>query len=117
MIAAVIARAEKSPGSRRTFYLTAVVAYVDETGLRIFGKPVRRRRKWRAIIAWCRDRNRKFAQAAFVHERRSPMDFFVDRSIVNDLGRNRIALRFVPTIDNFLGFALESEAINVSRSS
>src|SRR5262245_31577270 len=114
MIAAVIARAEKNPGSRRAFYLTAVVAYVDETGLRIFGKPVRRRRKRCAIITWCRDGNRKFAQPAFVHERRSPVDFFVDRSIVNELRRNWIALRLVPTIDNFLGFALQPEAVDLS---
>src|SRR5262245_65833463 len=102
MIAAVIARTEKNPRSCWAFYLTAVVADVDETGLRIFGKPVRCRRKRCAIIPWCRDRNRKFAQAAFVHERRSPMNFFMDRSIVNDLRCNRITLRFVPTIDNLL---------------
>src|SRR5262245_57033843 len=117
MIAAVIARAEKDTRSRWAFYLTAIVANVDETGLRIFGKPVRSGRKRRAIVARCRDRNWKFPQAAFVHEQRSPMDFFMDRSIINDPRRNRMALRFVPTIDNLLGFALEPEAIDVSRSS
>src|SRR5262245_64609775 len=96
MIAAVIARAEKDTRSRRAFYLTAIVADVDETGLRIFGKPVRSRRKRRAIVARCRDRNRKFAQAALIHERRTPMDFFVNRSLFDDLRRNRMALRFVP---------------------
>src|SRR5215467_13492282 len=113
MITSVIARTEKDTRSCRAFYLTTVVADVDETSLRIFGKPVRRRRKRRAIVARCRDRNRKFAQAAFVHERRSPMDFFVNRSIVNDLRRNRITLRFVPTIDNFLGFALQAKAVDL----
>src|SRR5262245_53901720 len=117
MITSVIARTEKDTRSRWAFYLTTVVADVDETSLRIFGKPVRRRRKRRAIVARCRDRNRKFAQAAFVHQRRSPMDFFMDRSIINDPRWDRIALGLVPPIDNFLGFALEPEAIYVSRSS
>src|SRR5262249_22340036 len=113
MIASVIARTEKNPRSCRAFYLTAVVADVDETSLRIFGKPVRRRRKRRAIVARCRDRNRKFAQPAFIRERCALMNFFMNQSLFDNLRRDRIALRLVPSIDDLFGFALQPEAVDL----
>src|SRR6266536_792312 len=113
MIAAVVARAEKNTGSGRAFDMAAVVADVDETRLRILGKPVRRRRKWRAIVSWSRNGNREFAQATFIHERRSPMNFFMNDSLFDDLRWDRIALRLVPTINDLLGFTLQSEAIDL----
>src|SRR5262245_22091655 len=113
MIAAVIARTEKNPRSCWAFYLTTVVTDVDETGLRIFGKPVRCRRKRCAIVARCRDRNRKFPQAALIQQRRSPMNFFMDRSIINDPRWDRIALRLVPPIDNFFVFTLQAKAVDL----
>ena len=107
MVAAVIARAEKHAGSRRAFDMAAVVADVDDAGLRIFCEPVRRRGERRAVVTGRGNGNREFAQTAFLHQRRTRVDDFVHRRFFDDLRRNRIALRFVPAIDDLFRFTLK----------
>ncbi len=117
MITAMVAGAEKNTGSSRAFDLAAVVADVDQTRLWIFGEPVRGRSERRAIISRSRDGNREFAQAPFIHKRRSHMNFFVNRGLFNNLRWDWIALRLVPAVDDLFRFTLQPKAVDLSRCS
>ena len=115
MVSTVVARTEKHARSCRAFDMAAVVADVDDAGLRVLGEPVRRRGKRRAVVAWSRNWNWKFSETAFLQQVRSRVNDFMHRRIIDDARRYRIRLRLIPAVDDLLRFALKPEAVNLSR--
>src|SRR5687767_5681908 len=115
MIAAVIARAEKNSGPRRTLHLAAVIPDVDVAGLQIFGEPMGRRRKRRAVIARRRNRYGELPERFFFHQRGADVNFFMHWCVVDYFWRDWLALRLIPTIDDFLRLTLQPESIDAPR--
>ena len=50
-----------------------------------------------------------------LQQRSADVDFFMHRRLVDNLRRDRIALRMIPAVDNFFRRALQAEAINLPR--
>src|SRR5262245_33454082 len=108
----ILRRAGHEAAERGSLDQTAIIADISLSGFRIFGNPMPASDVRAIIETRRRNRDGKFIETALREQFIAFVNFLLAWPFINNHGFYRMIESVDPTIGDFIGLALESQAVN-----